>query len=97
MLPYLLITGHHFESAQSLLKKYHHTSWCMYKGLGVVSYHSELTCGDLVLEQNSQHLDQPSLFDKVTPTRCLQSVSSFPSAKEDEEELEENEVVLEDC
>ena len=67
---------------------------------------SELTCGDLVLEKNFQHINQLSLFDKVVPTctRQLQSVSSFSSAKEndgeleeDMGELEENEVVLEDC
>ena len=69
----------------------------MYKGLGVLNTNSELTFGDLVSEQNFQHLDQLLLFDKVVPIWHLQSISSFSSAKEDEEELEENKVVLEDC
>ena len=65
----------------------------------------------MVLEQNFQHVDQLSLFDKAVPTQHLQSVSLSSSAKEyegrldedegeleeDEGESEENEVVLEDC
>ena len=65
-----------------------------------------LPSSDLVSEQNCQHLDQLSLFNKAVPTCTwhLQSFSSFSLAKEDKGELEEDEgelekyeVVLEDC
>ena len=51
----------------------------------------------MVSEQNFQHLDQPLLFNKVALTWHLLFVSLFSSSKADEGELEENEVVSEEC
>ena len=75
----------------------------MYKGLGVYNVNSELTCSDLVSNQNFQHGDELSLFDKAVPTLHVQFISLLSSSKvdkgkleEDEGELEENEAVLED-
>ena len=38
------------------------------KGLEFDDINSELACGDLVSEQNFQHLDQLGPFDKAVPT-----------------------------
>ena len=55
--------------------------FCKCKGFEKSQFYKinkELRCGDLVLKQNFQLLDQPSLSYKAVPTRHLQSVSSFP-------------------
>ena len=67
----------------------------MYKRLGVYNINSEITCGDLVSEQNFQRLNQLLLLNKAVPTSYLQFVSLFSSAKEDEGELEVDEEELE--
>ena len=46
------------------------------------SFNKELRCGDLVLKQTLQLLDEPPLCYKAVPTRHLQSVSLFSSSND---------------
>ena len=83
--------------------------FCKCKGFEKRFYkiNKELRCGDLVLKQNFQLLDQPSLSYKAvrrdTATLAtatdteLEESDPFADVEEDEDELEENELVLEDC
>ena len=99
----LFESGDYLRAAFIYLSEKSFVNTCT-KGLEFCNINSELTCGDLISERNVQLLDQLSLFNKAVPTRHLQFVSSFSSAKEDKgeleedkRELEENEVALEDC
>ena len=59
--------------------------FCKCKGFEKSQFYrfiKELRCGDLVLKQTFQLLDQPPLCYKAVPTRHLQSVSLFSSSND---------------
>ena len=56
-----------------------------YKGFEKSQFYKinkELQCGDVVLKQSFQLLDQPLLCCKAVPTRHLQTLSSFSSSND---------------
>ena len=74
------------------------------KALEFYNINSELTCSDLISEQNFQHFEQPSFLTKhylhgtSNPFPCfLLPRRTKGELEEDEGDFEENKVVLEDC